>query len=445
MKLNILLTLLAFIIAQSLFAQKVGSPVSGGGARTYRKYATQAVNTRLETASATVVKNRAVIEQFIQKYKAQGGAPQKIMIPVLFIVEGSLGLAPSDQQIAIQLDALNQCFGEAAPMIKTEHPAYKKEKFEAMSAKPQIQFCLAKEFKVGTTTIKPIRRILPYGKEWTTDDKVKYTTEGGVDAIYPDQYLNIWVAQLKDGVCGYAQQPGAATATDGIVISPFYFGTQPYFQYLAYNEGKTLVHLVGSYLGVNELWNEKTPCGDDGVDDTPIHNSPNYGLFDKYKHLSTCLGNPVEMTMNLMDNTDDIAQYIFTEGQKMRIQAIVSKNGARGKLANSGISQCSTTLLADVTLRAASDPVAKKEAEAVVMYPNPASNEITINVQTNAQSGYKMLVYNQLGSIVHQSQASSEGNNQPITLDTAMWQEGVYYFQVRLEGRQYAQKILIVH
>jgi Secretion system C-terminal sorting domain len=203
--------------------------------------------------------------------------------------------------------------------------------------------------------------------------------------------------------------------------------------------------LVGSYLGVNELWNEKTPCGDDGVEDTPIHNSPTY-QWDNYKHFSTCKGYPVKMTMNLMDNTDDVALYMFTEGQKMRIQAMVSKDGARGKLAIAGATQCEGKSLTDpvVALRSNSEAESNYKTETVAIYPNPANHEITIAVKATNTSTYAIMVYNQLGSVVHQSQSGAEGNT-PITLDTETWTEGIYFFQIRLKDRQYTEKILIAH
>lgn len=137
--------------------------------------------------------------------------------------------------------------------------------------------------------------------------------------------------------------PGGPEETDGIVIDYQFFGTigtsrEPY------NDGKTLTHLVGSYLGLYELWNEERPCWDDYVNDTPIHNAPNYGPTNEYKHVSTCPGNPVEMSMNFMDNSDDEYLYLFTAGQMMRIHAVLTKGGPRHKLTNSQ-TLCSKDLL----------------------------------------------------------------------------------------------------
>jgi Secretion system C-terminal sorting domain len=226
------------------------------------------------------------------------------------------------------------------------------------------------------------------------------------------------------------------------VIDYRFFGTTVPNTHKAYNEGKTLVHLVAGYLGVHELWNENVPCGDDKVSDTPIHNSPNYGLFDEYKHISTCLGNPIEMTMNLMDNTDDTALYMFTEGQKMRIQAILSKNGARGKLSDQNKAQC------EVIKNIAADPLGGRstiEQSSVIIYPNPTQDVVMLQIKAALTSPYSIVVYNNLGNIMYQSNATIPADNQPIMLDTYEWQGGMYFFQIRVKEHLYTEKILIAH
>jgi hypothetical protein len=55
---------------------------------------------------------------------------------------------------------------------------------------------------------------------------------------------------------------------------------------------------------------------EDLVSDTPTHNAANYGV-PAYPHC-TCSGNPVEMTMNYMDYTDDRGMFMFSNGQKIK-------------------------------------------------------------------------------------------------------------------------------
>ena len=92
------------------------------------------------------------------------------------------------------------------------------------------------------------------------------------------QYLNLWVGTIGGGILGYAQFPGGAAATDGVVISPVYFGrtgtvTAPY------NLGRTASHEVGHWLNLNHIWGDDNGActGTDNVADTPNQGAENYG------------------------------------------------------------------------------------------------------------------------------------------------------------------------
>lgn len=80
-------------------------------------------------------------------------------------------------------------------------------------------------------------------------------------------------------------------------------------------------------MNLRHIWGDAT-CGSDLVWDTPVHDSANFGV-PTYPHYSTCTGTPVEMTMNYMDYTDDRGMYMFSLGQKSRIDAIFAVGGVR--------------------------------------------------------------------------------------------------------------------
>ena len=69
-------------------------------------------------------------------------------------------------------------------------------------------------------------------------------------------------------------------------------------------------------------------CGNYQVGDTPLHNTANYGC-PGVNTKSTCTGTPVMMTMNYMDYTDDACMYMFSAGQKTRMQATYAVGGPR--------------------------------------------------------------------------------------------------------------------
>lgn len=163
---------------------------------------------------------------------------------------------------------------------------------------------------------------------WRTNDDMKKTTKGGLNPTNPSQYLNIWVCNLSNGILGYAQFPGGSSATDGVVL---HFSTLPGGSAAPYNKGRTATHEVGHYLNLRHIWGDAT-CGSDFVNDTPLHNTANYGC-PSYPHASTCTGKPTEMTMNYMDYTDDACMYMFTEGQKSRILSVFATGGPRAAMA----------------------------------------------------------------------------------------------------------------
>ncbi|MBL0336324.1 MAG: zinc metalloprotease [Chitinophagaceae bacterium] len=160
---------------------------------------------------------------------------------------------------------------------------------------------------------------------WTTNNAMKKAS-GGIAPTSPTTKLNIWVCNMGGGILGYAQFPGGASATDGVVLDDNATGrtgtaTAPF------HKGRTATHEVGHWLNLRHIWGDAT-CGNDQVGDTPLHNTANYGC-PAAGHLSTCTGTPVEMTMNYMDYSDDACMYMFSLGQRSRMLAVFASGGPR--------------------------------------------------------------------------------------------------------------------
>jgi hypothetical protein len=161
---------------------------------------------------------------------------------------------------------------------------------------------------------------------WSTRDDMKKSTKGGINPTTPTTKFNIWVCTLSNGILGYAQFPGGASATDGVVILNTAFGRTGTAA-APFNKGRTATHEVGHWLNLRHIWGDAT-CGSDLVGDTPTHNTANYGC-PAAGHRSTCSGTPLEMTMNYMDYTDDACMYMFSVGQATRMQATYVVGGPR--------------------------------------------------------------------------------------------------------------------
>jgi hypothetical protein len=165
---------------------------------------------------------------------------------------------------------------------------------------------------------------------WSTNDAMKKNQRGGIDPTSPVTTLNIWVCSLGNGILGYAQFPGGKAATDGVVILNTAFGTIGTAQ-APFDKGRTATHEIGHYFNLRHIWGDSN-CGNDYVSDTPLHDTYNFGC-PSFPDNSNCGGttHPM-MTMNYMDYTDDPCMFMFTLGQKTRMQATYAVGGPRASL-----------------------------------------------------------------------------------------------------------------
>ena len=236
----------------------------------------------------------------------------------------------SDQQIFSQIDIINEDFRRLnADTINTPSA------FQSVAADTEIEFCLASEDPNGNTTTG-ITRTATSQSSFSTNDGVKYSSSGGVDAWNTSEYLNIWVCDLSGGLLGYAQFPGGTASSDGVVCDYAYFGnmgtaTSPY------DQGRTLTHEIGHWLNLRHIWGDSF-CGNDFCNDTPEHSGSNYGC-PNFPSTSNCNGNGSsgDMFMNYMDYTDDACMNIFTNDQKTRMIAAINTSRA-GLLTSNGCS-----------------------------------------------------------------------------------------------------------
>ncbi len=213
-------------------------------------------------------------------------------------------------QIQSQIDVLNKDFNATNSDYNTANNPY-----SSVRANVGIRFVLDQVIRKSTTKTS-----------WGTNDGMKSTAQGGMAAVTPTTKLNLWVCTIGGGILGYAQFPGGASATDGVVIDSKYLGTTGTATY-PFNLGRTATHEVGHWMNLRHIWGDAT-CGSDLVSDTPTHNAANSGV-PAVGHRSTCSGTPLEMYMNYMDYTDDRGMYMFSNGQKSRMLAIFNVGGSR--------------------------------------------------------------------------------------------------------------------
>ncbi len=243
----------------------------------------------------------------------------------------------SDAQVLSQITVLNQDFRK---MIGT--PGYNTN---PVGADSEIEFCLAAVDPSGNPT-NGINRVDLGTASWSSSTTIDNTVKPAT-SWDPTQYFNMWVLNLGGGLLGYAQFPsnsglggmpanGGAANTDGVVIGYNYFGTRDlddgtFTLDATYGYGRTATHEVGHCLGLRHIWGDGG-CGvDDFCADTPEADGANYGCPN-----STSCGS-ADQVENYMDYSDDQCMNIFTEDQKVRMQAVMMNSPRRMELVNSTV------------------------------------------------------------------------------------------------------------
>ncbi|MBK8555511.1 MAG: fibronectin type III domain-containing protein [Lewinellaceae bacterium] len=274
---------------------------------------------------------RDAIEQQTRDFIEHGGAHDRVVVTIPVVVHvvyynGTQNI--SDAAILSQIDVLNADFRRLNADAANTPSA-----FQSVAADCEVNFCMATQDPSGAATTGIERRQTTVNG-FSTNNAVKYYAQGGLNAWTSSKYLNLWVCNLSGGLLGYAQFPGGAAATDGVVCDYAYFGTigsTPPFQL-----GRTATHEVGHWLNCYHIWGDDgTSCsGTDQVADTPNQADENYGC-PSFPTISCSNGPNGDMFMNYMDYTDDGCMNLFTTGQKARMQALFAPGGARYSLLSS--------------------------------------------------------------------------------------------------------------
>jgi len=246
----------------------------------------------------------------------------------------------ADARIIEQLNRLNEDYAKLNA-DQTGVP----QAFQAAHADVQIRFALAQR-DINGNCITGIDRIDRSSKNWTAPPYTRTYIESTIkpgSSWNPDNYMNFWVlvpggTTQDDGLLGYAQFPdntaglgglntlGGNRNTDGVVCRASAVGNGGAAA-APYNLGRTATHEVGHWLGLRHIWGDAA-CGTDYVTDTPTQNAENYGC-PSFPHVTCSNGTNGDMFMNYMDYTDDACMFMFSSGQKDRMQAVMAAGTPR--------------------------------------------------------------------------------------------------------------------
>ncbi|MDP4262349.1 MAG: M43 family zinc metalloprotease [Bacteroidota bacterium] len=344
---------------------------------------------------------------------------QVITIPVVVHILYHLpGEDVSDEKVFSQIEMLNECYRrKSADTVNT--PA----SFKPVAADCEIEFQLATSDPQKRSTSGIIHKYTPI-TSWDADDMMKYSSQMGDDPWDPQNYLNIWVCNIRK-VAGYSSIPGSDPHKDGVVIEYPVLG----MNYVpGYEMGKTAVHEIGHWLGLKHTWGDAN-CGDDFVADTPTQGSYTVGCPSGI-HIS-CNNAPTgDMYMNYMDYTNDACVNIFTEGQKERMRALFAPGGPRYSiLASYGLNPPTIT---EVPL-----PDDAPKWLHPQLYPNPATTQLTLDISYDIRWIGKLIsLFNMNGQLVIQAPITSKVQ----TIDISKLKPGLYFISAKKEDGSYIKQ-----
>ncbi len=369
-------------------------------------------------------------DNYIRQTGKQNGKPTILTIPVIVhVVYNAAEENISDAQVESQIDVINEDFTAANKDYNNYDAGYGAVKGDA-----NIQFCLVEAKHVKTNR-----------KSFVFNDGVKKTRQGGDDAIDPMHTLNIWVCNLGQNLLGYAQFPGGPPETFGIVILYSAFGRGSQYNLLsAYNLGRTATHEIGHCLGLRHIWGDAT-CGNDFVDDTPLHNAANFGCPGE-GHRSTCTGTPLEMWMDYMDYTDDRCMYFFSDGQVARADFFIDTDPQLQSIITSTACTAGPGNNTIVTSGGGSATISSRVVKGeFAVYPSLTKGQINIDMNAARSGAIAVNIYNQAGALVMKQQISVVEGMNTKTMDLSRLQNGVYILQLNQDNLKAVKKLIVQH
>jgi len=314
-----------------------------------------------------------------------------VYIPIVVHVVYSNPNLVTEEQVDYLIDRLNKDY--SGLNSDSSNASY----FYGVRGHSNIRFVRARRDPNGNLTNGIERKVsTSIGILATTYQKVKHSSDGGLDPWDVTKYYNIWVADdaSGQGILGIAPSigPGAATETststvgiDGVCINVASFA-DGCFSDPSYNLARTAVHEIGHNFGLYHTFSGCTTGADftqldsgqflptnllTASDDTPNQGTETSGA-PTGNVLSDC-GSVYKMYQNYMDYSNDISLTLFTKGQVARMEYVL-ENFRSGYLTTNGGTPPATTPTLDVAVSSILSPgssLFNNSTCTITNYPNP--------------------------------------------------------------------------
>lgn len=321
------LTLIAFIVALTGFAQQTGNWC--GTDQILQQLKANNPGFQSHMHKSMVKASSGTVQQF-------GFQKATITVPVVVHIIHDNGIGNlSDEQVLDALNILNTDYNRLnADTASTRNTVT--APFKPFAGDMDIEFKLAKIDPDGNCTNGIVRVNAP-NLTYNADDDCKYAVNGGSDQWPMDQYLNIWVVNSIDNggepgmILGYAYLPYWPNGANyGILMRADAFGT---IEVAAGSDGRTLTHEMGHLLGLQHIfdagWSGSTgchtnDCGQNGdyCCDTPPQQEANWSCSQTW---NSCPDVPLndDFGFDAVDQIENYMSYNYCQNMFSRDQVTI--------------------------------------------------------------------------------------------------------------------------
>ncbi len=353
------------------------------------------------------------MNDLVRQISAYQKSSVEVIIPVVFhIIYNTDAENIPDSVLMQQLDIINEDFN----LLNGDTNSVRSI-FSSIIGNPRVSFCLANIDPDGFET-SGINRSETNLQELTVAQMKSANT--GIKGWPANEYLNIWIADVTEGILGFANAPWDSTPLkrDGIVLDYTIVGKGNT------EKGRILTHEIGHFLGLYHPFDnncEEISSGNcdslgDKVCDTPPQ-LLSYNCNDDSQNTCT------ESTDDQLDNWENYMGYasggcrvMFTQGQVDRMNAFLSIE-PRASLVSSN--KCSSFT-----------GLTSFNKEILTIYPNPSSGIFYIASTLSSVNDYRIDLFDLSGNMVYQTNFNK--NNK--MLDISVLPKGIYVLTITINS-----------
>jgi len=267
--------------------------------------------------------------------------------------------------------------------------------------------------------------MVPGGKEKAMKDAL---------AKDPAHRLNVYTCKPGQSLLGWSYFPNSYPENSTMHGVVFHYGSVPGGYLSAYNEGETLTHEVGHYLGLYHTFQGGCSAPGDYVDDTPYEASA-YTGGDCSLQRDTCPSTGLDPISNYMDYSYDRCMTNFTTGQKNRMQAITpqyrpSLLGAAARALDVAAVHPAVVSGASLSFRGA--------------VPNPSSGAATLEYSLSRAGTVSLRLYSVSGRLVSSiDQGEKDAGPHSVSFAGRSLAAGTYFAVLNAEGQRLTRTIIL--